>query len=50
MEALEERSTQAMVDHDLAIEALKKELEMVEAEKARLVGEIAGLRVACGDF
>ena len=34
----------------MAIEALKKELEMVEAEKARLAGEIAGLRVAHGDF
>ena len=34
MEALEECCTQAVVDRNLAIEALKKELEMVEAEKA----------------
>jgi len=50
VEALEERGTQAVVARDLAIEALKKELEMVEAEKAQLAGEIAGLSVARGDF
>ena len=35
-----------VVDHNLAIEALKKEVEILEAEKARLVGDVAGLRVA----
>ena len=50
MEAIEEHGMQAMVDRDLAIEALKKELEMVEAKKARLTREIAGLSVARGDF
>jgi hypothetical protein len=43
---LEERSTQEVVNHDAAIEALKKEVELIEAEKTRLVGEAAGLRVA----
>ena len=33
MEVLEERSTQEVVDHDTAIEALKKEVEMVKAKK-----------------
>jgi hypothetical protein len=41
---------QAVVDRNLSIEALKKELEMVEDEKTRLAGEIVGLRMARGDF
>ena len=32
-----------MVDRNLAIKALKKEVETLEAEKTRLVGEIGGL-------
>lgn len=43
-EALEERGTQEVVDLNLAIEALKKELEVVEEEKKRLVAEVATLR------
>ena len=35
-----------MVDHNLAIEALKKEVEILETEKTRLVGEVGGLRTA----
>ena len=35
-----------MVDHNLAIEALKKEVETLEAEKTWLVGEVGGLRTA----
>lgn len=50
MEALEERGTQAVVDRDLAIEALKKELEMVEAEKTRPAGEVAGLHASQVNF
>jgi hypothetical protein len=33
VEALEERGTQEVVDRNLAIEALKKELNILEAEK-----------------
>ena len=33
-----------VVDRNLAIEALKKEVETLEAEKTRLVGEVGGLR------
>lgn len=29
---------------------MKKEVEMVKAEKTRHVGEVTGLRVACADF
>ena len=32
-----------MVDHNLAIEALKKEAETLEAEKTWLVEEVGGL-------
>ena len=35
-----------MVDHNLAIEALKNEVETLEAEKTRLVGEVGSLRTA----
>ena len=35
-----------MVDRNLAIEALKKEVETLEAKKTRLVGEVGGLRTA----
>ena len=35
---------QEVVDHNLAIEALKKEVDTLEAEKTRLAGEVGGLR------
>ena len=35
-----------MVDHNLAIEALKNEVETLEAKKTRLVGEVGSLRTA----
>lgn len=35
-----------VVDCDLAIEALNKELEMVEAKRNQLVEEVAGLCAA----
>jgi hypothetical protein len=44
LEAIEERGTKEVVDHNLAIEALKKEVETLEAKKTRLVGEVGGLR------
>ena len=37
-EALEEHSTQEVVDCNLAIEALKKEMDILEVEKTRLAG------------
>lgn len=37
---------QEVVDHDLAIDALNKELETVEAKRNRLMEEVAGLRMA----
>ena len=33
-----------MVDHNLVIEALKKEVDTLEAEKTRLAGEFGGLQ------
>ena len=42
-EALKEHSTQEVVDHNQAIEALKKEVETLEAEKDRLIGEVGVL-------
>ena len=44
--AIEERGTQEVVDRNLAIEALKKEVKTLEAEKTRFVGEVGGLRIA----
>jgi hypothetical protein len=35
-----------VVDRNLAIEALKKEVDTLEVEKTRLVGEVGGLRTA----
>jgi hypothetical protein len=49
-EALEERGTREVMDHDSAIKALKKELKIVEAEKKWLVEEVAGLRVSWINF
>ena len=45
-EVLEEHSTQEVVDRNLAIEALKKEMDILEVEKTRLAGEVGGLRTA----
>ena len=39
-----------MVDSNLAIEALKKEVDTLEAEKTRLAGEVGGLRTAQPDL
>ena len=39
-EALEERSTQEVVDRNLAIEALKKEMDILEVEKTWLAREV----------
>ena len=35
-----------MVNRNLAIEALKKEVETLEVEKTQLVGEVGGLHTA----
>ena len=45
-EAIEERGTREVVYRNLAIEALKNEVETREAEKTRLVGEVGSLRTA----
>ena len=45
-EAIEERGTREVVNRNLAIEALKNEVETLEAEKTRLVGEVGSLRIA----
>jgi polyhydroxyalkanoate synthesis regulator phasin len=50
IEALEEHGTQEVVDDNLSIEALKKEVETLEDEKDRLVGEVGGLSVARTDL
>ena len=39
-----------MVNRNLAIEALKKEVDTLEAEKTRLAGEVGGLRTAQTDL
>ena len=43
LKAIEERGTQEVVDRNLAIEALNKEVDTLETEKTRLVGEVGGL-------
>ena len=45
-EALEEHDTHEVVDQNLAIEALKKVADTLEAKKARLAEETVGLRAA----
>jgi hypothetical protein len=45
-EALEEHGTREVVNRNLAIEALKKEVETLEAEKDHIEGEVGGLIVA----
>ena len=37
---------QEVVDRNQAIEALKKQVDTLEAEKTQLVGEVGGLRTA----
>ena len=49
-EALEERGTKEIIDHNIAIEVLKKEVKVVEAEKTWLVEEVAELYMARADF
>ena len=49
-EALEERGMKEIIDHNVTIEALKREVEVVEAENTWLVEEVAGLHVARADF
>ena len=44
MEAIEECGTQVVVDRNLAMEALKKEVDTLEDEKTQLAGEVGGLR------
>jgi uncharacterized protein YlxW (UPF0749 family) len=46
LEAIEEHGTQEVVDRNLAIGALKKEVDTLEAEKTRLAGEVGGLHTA----
>ena len=46
VEALEEHSMQEFVDHNLAIKALKKEIDILEVEKTQLAREVGGLRIA----
>jgi len=46
LEAIEERGTWEVVDHNLANEALKNEVETLEAEKTWLMGEVRSLRTA----
>ena len=50
MEAIEARGTQEVVNRNLAIEALKKELDIVEAKKTQFVGEVGGLSAARTDL
>ena len=39
-----------MVDRNLAIEALKKEVDTLEAEKTQLAGEVGSLHTAQADL
>jgi hypothetical protein len=50
LKAIEECGTQEVVDHNLAIEALKTKLEILEAEKTRLEEEVRGLRATRSDL
>ena len=46
VEALEEQASTEVIDHDSTIEALKKEVELLKDERARLVGEVENLHAA----
>jgi predicted DNA-binding protein len=50
LEAIEERGMQEVVDRNLAIEALKKEVDTLKAEKTRLAREVGGLCTTQGDL
>ena len=50
MEAIEARGTQEVVNRNLAIEALKKELDTLEAEKTQLAGGVGGLSATRTDL
>ena len=39
-----------MVDHNLAIEVLKQEVETLEAKKTHVVGKVGGLRIVRADL
>ena len=39
-----------MVDRNLSIEALKKEVDTLEAEKTWLAGDVGGLRIAFAEL
>jgi len=39
-----------VVDRNLAIEALKKEVETLDAKKTQLVGEVGGLCTVCAEL
>ena len=41
---------QEVVDRNLAIVVLKKEVDTLEVEKTRLAGEVGGLRTAQADL
>jgi hypothetical protein len=45
-EALEERASKEVIDRDGAIEALKKEVELLKVKRAQLAGEVENLRAA----
>jgi hypothetical protein len=45
--ALEERNTRVVLDWNGAIKALKREIEVLEAKKTRLMAEVGGLSTAC---
>jgi metal-sulfur cluster biosynthetic enzyme len=47
--ALEECSTRELLDCNDAIEVLKKEIEVLEAEKTHLSVEVDGCRTACAN-
>jgi hypothetical protein len=49
-EALKERSSQEIMDRDLAIEALRAEVDRVEAGNKQLMEEVDGLRLAKKDL
>jgi hypothetical protein len=45
--ALEECNTRVVLYQNGAIEALKREIEVLEAKKTRLMAEVGGLSTAC---
>ena len=49
VEALEERALKEVIDRDGAIEALKKEVELLKTKRAWFSGEVENLRDAQSD-